>query len=188
MSWFQIFIGFLVLALIAIIAIYNTLVSLRARVDQAFADIDVQLKRRRDLVPNLVETVKGYAAHEKTTLENVIKARSAAVGAHQNPEQAIAAENMLTGALRQLFALSEAYPNLKADGSFQKLQGELSDVENKLAAVRRFFNNAVQEYNVGIEKFPAVLLAKSLGFLKRASFDLGVEQRTDLDKGQEVKF
>ncbi len=188
MSWFLIFLGVLVLAVFAVIGIYNTLVSLRARVDQAFADIDVQLKRRRDLVPNLVETVKGYAAHEKTTLENVIKARSAAVGAHQNPEQAIAAENMLTGALRQLFALSEAYPNLKADGSFQKLQGELSDVENNLAGVRNSFNNEVKHYNVGIETFPAVLFARIFGFFRRSSFDVGAEQRIELDKRPEVKF
>ncbi len=188
MSAFWIFLGVLVLAAMVIIGIYNTLVSLRARVDQAFADIDVQLKMRRDLVPNLVEIVKGYASHEKGTLENVIKARNAAISAHENPEKAIAAENVLTGALRQLFALSEAYPNLKADGSFQQLQSELSDVENKLAAVRRFFNNAVQEYNVGIETFPAVLFSKMFGFLKRASFDLGAEQRTELDKPPETKF
>jgi LemA protein len=176
-------------AFLAGIAIYNSLVSLRARVDQAFADIDVQLKMRRDLIPSLVETVKGYAGHEKSTLENVIKARNAAASAaHNNPDQAIAAENMLTGALRQIFALSEAYPNLKADVNFQKLQGELSNVENKLASVRNLFNETVQEYNVGIETFPAVLLAKSLGFLKRASFDVGSEERVNLDKPPEIKF
>jgi LemA protein len=188
MLGFWIFLGILGIAVLAAIGIYNNLVSLRARVDQAFADIDVQLKMRRDLVPNLVETVKGYAGHEKGTLENVIKARNAAASAQQNPEQAIAAENMLTGALRQLFALSEAYPNLKADGNFQKLQSELSTIENKLAAVRNSFNSEVQRYNVGIETFPAVLFSKMLGFLKRGSFDLGTEQRIESDKPPEIKF
>jgi LemA protein len=188
MSFFQIVLLISGLGILTVIVTYNTLVALRARVDQAFADIDVQLKMRRDLIPSLVETVKGYAGHEKSTLENVIKARNAAISAHNSPDQAIAAENMLTGALRQIFALSEAYPNLKADQNFQHLQSELSDVENKLAAVRRFFNHSVQEYNVGIESFPSVLFAKSFGFLKRSSFDLGAEQRLELDKPSEISF
>ena len=136
-----------------VIAIYNGLVSMRQRVNQAFADVDVQLRQRHDLVPNLVETVKGYAAHERGTLDEVVKARNAAVAA-QGPEQKAAAENMLSGALRQLFALSEAYPDLKANANFQQLQAELSDIENKIAAARRFFNNAVQEYNTGIAAIP----------------------------------
>src|ERR1700734_1114678 len=136
------------------IATYNGLVSMRQRVNQAFADVDVQLRQRHDLIPNLVETVKGYAAHERGTLDEVVKARNAAVSA-QGPAQQAAAENMLSGALRQLFALSESYPDLKASTNFQQLQAELSDLENKIAASRRFFNNAVQEYNTGIQRFPA---------------------------------
>src|SRR6202041_3131623 len=127
------------------VAIYNGLISMRQRVNQAFADIDVQLKQRHDLVPNLVETVKGYASHERGTLDDVIKARSAAISA-QGPGQ-VAAENQLSGALGKLIALSEAYPDLKANANFQQLASELSDLENKIAASRRFFNNAVQEYN-----------------------------------------
>ncbi len=134
-------------------SIYNGLVAMRQRVSQAFADIDVQLKQRHDLIPNLVETVKGYASHERETLDAVVKARNAAVAA-QGPAAQAAAENMLSGALRQLFALSEAYPDLKASANFQQLQTEISDIENKIAAARRFFNNAVQEYNTGIESFP----------------------------------
>src|ERR1700753_1516607 len=146
--------GWIVLGVIVVLVIfafgaYNRLVTLSQRVNQAFADIDVQLKQRHDLIPNLVETVKGYAAHERGTLDEVIKARSAAVSA-QGPSQQAAAENMLSGALRQLFALSEAYPDLKANANFQQLQNELGDLENKIAASRRFFNNAVQEYNTGI--------------------------------------
>src|SRR3974390_2256148 len=136
-----------------VISIYNGLVTMRQRVNQAFADVDVQLKQRHDLVPNLVETVKGYAAHERGTLDDVVKARNAAITA-QGPAQQAAAENMLSGALRQLFALAEAYPDLKASANFQQLQAELSDLENKIAASRRFFNNAVQEYNTGIQRFP----------------------------------
>ena len=124
------------------VTVYNGLISMRQRVNQAFADIDVQLKQRHDLVPNLVETVKGYAAHERGTLDEVVKARNAAVSA-QGPAQQAAAENMLSGALRQLFALSESYPDLKASTNFQQLQAELSDLENKISASRRFFNNAV---------------------------------------------
>jgi LemA protein len=134
----------LVVLVLWAVTVYNGLISMRQRVNQAFADIDVQLKQRHDLVPNLVETVKGYAAHERGTLDEVVKARNAAVSA-QGPAQQAAAENMLSGALRQLFALSESYPDLKASTNFQQLQAELSDLENKIAASRRFFNNAVQE-------------------------------------------
>ncbi len=135
------------------ISIYNGLVTMRQRVGQAFADIDVQLKQRHDLIPNLVETVKGYATHERETLDAVVKARNAAIAA-QGPAAQAQAENVLSGALRQLFALSEAYPDLKANTNFQQLQTEIADIENKIAAARRFFNNAVQEYNTGIESFP----------------------------------
>jgi len=166
--------------------IYNQLVAMRQRVGQAFADVDVQLKLRHDLIPNLVETVKGYAAHERGTLEEVVKARNAAMTA-QGPGQQAAAENMLSGALRQLFALSEAYPDLKANQNFQQLQAELSDVENKIAASRRFFNNAVQEYNTGIQQFPAALFAAALGFSQRTFFDVG-EERAVVEKAPQVKF
>src|SRR3954467_2732535 len=178
--------GIVVALLVWVIAIYNGLVAMRQRVNQSFADIDVQLKQRHDLVPNLVETVKGYASHERGTLEEVIKARNVAMAA-QGPAQQAAAENMLSGALRQLFALSEAYPDLKANQNFQQLQTELSDIENKLAAARRFFNNAVQEYNTGIEQFPAALLAGPLGFQKREFFDVA-EARPQLEQAPSVKF
>ena len=168
------------------ISIYNGLVSMRQRVNQAFADIDVQLRQRHDLIPNLVETVKGYAAHERGTLEEVIKARNVAVAA-QGPAQQAAAENMLSGALRQLFALSEAYPDLKANANFQQLQAELTDIENKIAASRRFFNNAVQEYNTGIQRFPAALFAGMFGFTQRDFFDLGPDRQAELQAPQ-VKF
>ena len=159
-----IIIGLIVLFVLWVIMIYNGLVALRQRVNQAFSDIDVQTKQRHDLIPNLVETVKGYAAHERGTLEAVVQARNAAVTAQAGGVAAqAAAENVLSGALRQLFALSEAYPDLKANQNFQQLQAELSDIENKIAAARRFFNNAVQEYNTGIQQFPAVLMAGAAG-------------------------
>ncbi len=167
----------IVVAALWVISIYNGLVSMRQRVNQAFADVDVQLRQRHDLIPNLVETVKGYAAHERGTLDEVVKARNAAVTA-QSPEQKAVAENMLSGALRQLFALSEAYPDLKANANFQALQAELSDIENKIAAARRFFNNAVQEYNTSTQRFPAALFAASLGFAPKEFFDLGEERKT----------
>src|SRR6188472_1130110 len=179
-------IGVIVVIVIWVIAIYNGLVAMRQRVDQSFADIDVQLKQRHDLVPNLVETVKGYASHERGTLEAVIQARQTAVAA-PGVEQKVAAENMLTGALGKLFALSEAYPDLKANANFQQLQAELSDIENKLAASRRFYNNAVQEYNTGIQNFPAVVIAGPLGFREHAFFDLG-EGRAAAEQAPQVKF
>jgi LemA protein len=184
-----IILGLIVLFVIWIVSVYNGLVALRQRVNQAFSDIDVQTKQRYDLIPNLVETVKGYAAHERGTLEAVVQARNAAMTAQTGGIAAqAAAENALTGALRQLFALSEAYPDLKANQNFQQLQSELSDLENKIAAARRFFNNAVQEYNTGIQQFPAVLLAGALGFTPKDFFDVGVEQRKELEQAPQVKF
>ena len=172
MSTGWIVLGVLVVLAFWIFSVYNGLVAMRQRVDQSFADIDVQLKQRHDLIPNLVETVKGYAGHERGTLEDVVKARNAALTA-QGPAQVAAAEGQLTQALRGLLALSEAYPDLKANTNFQQLQTELSDIENKLAAARRFFNNSVQEYNTGIEQLPAALFAGSLGFRRKEFFDLG---------------
>jgi LemA protein len=178
--------GVIVVIVLWAITVYNGLVAMRQRVNQAFADIDVQLKQRHDLIPNLVETVKGYAAHERGTLEAVIQARQTAIAA-QGPAQQAAAENMLSGTLRQLFALSESYPDLKANQNFQQLQAELTDIENKLAAARRFFNNAVQEYNTGIQQFPAALFAGIFGFTQRQFFDVG-EARVQLDQAPNVKF
>jgi LemA protein len=186
MSTGWIVLGVLVVLAFWIFTVYNGLVAMRQRVDQAFADIDVQLKQRHDLIPNLVETVKGYAGHERGTLEEVVKARNSALTA-QGPAQVAAAENQLTGALRGLLALSEAYPDLKANTNFQQLQSELSDIENKLAAARRFFNNAVQEYNTGIEQLPAALFAGSLGFRRKEFFDLG-ETRGQVEQVPSVKF
>ncbi len=176
----------IVVAVVWAISVYNSLISMRQRVNQAFADVDVQLKQRHDLIPNLVETVKGYAAHESGTLENVVKARNAAMTA-QGPAQQAAAENMLSGALRQLFALSEQYPDLKASANFQQLQAALSDLENRIAAARRFFNNAVQEYNTGIQRFPAALFAASFGFAPKTFFDLG-DDRATVGEAPAVKF
>ena len=176
----------IVVVILWVITIYNGLVAMRQRVNEAFADVDVQLRQRHDLVPNLVETVKGYAAHERGTLDEVVKARNAAVAA-QGPAQQAAAENMLSGALRQLFALAESYPDLKANASFQQLQAELTDIENKIAAARRFFNNAVQEYNTAIQRFPAALFAASLGFAPKDFFDLGDERKT-VGEAPQVKF
>src|ERR1700691_3754294 len=176
----------IVVIVLWVITIYNGLVTMRQRVNQSFADIDVQLRQRHDLIPNLVETVKGYAAHERGTLDEVVKARNAAVAA-QGPAQQAAAENMLSGALRQLFALSESYPDLKASANFQQLQAELADLENKIAASRRFFNNAVQEYNTGIQRFPAALFASAFGFPPKTFFDLG-DQRASVSEAPAVKF
>ena len=180
-------IGLLVLIGLWLVMTYNGLVSLRQRCRQAFSDIDVQLKQRHDLVPNLVETVKGYAAHERGTLEAVIQARNTALTA-QGPAAQAQAEGMLQSALRQLFALAEAYPDLKANQNFQQLQGELSDLENKIAAARRFFNNAAAEYNATREAFPAVLFAQSMGFGPQEFFNLEETERTAVKTAPQVKF
>jgi LemA protein len=182
-----IILGLLVLVGLWLIMTYNGLVGLRQRVRQAFSDIDVQLKQRHDLVPNLVETVKGYAAHEKGTLEAVIQARNAAMAA-QGPAAQAQAEGMLQGALRQLFALAEAYPDLKANENFRQLQTELADLENKIAAARRFYNNAVAEYNATRESFPAVLFAQSMGFGAQEFFNLDEAERKAVATAPQVKF
>src|SRR5665213_4307017 len=175
-----------VIVVLMVMATYNRLVALRQTANQAFADVDVQLQQRHDLIPNLVETVKGYASHESGTLEAVTAARNAATSA-TTVEGKVQAENMLTGALRQLFAVSEAYPDLKANQNFLRLQDELSDIENKLAAARRFFNNAVGEQNASIQRFPAVLFAAAMGFAPRDFFDLGAE-RASASAAPQVKF
>jgi LemA protein len=175
--------------LFAVVGAYNKLVALNQRADQSFADIDVQLKQRQDLIPNLVETVKGYATHEAGTLAAVTQARAAAAGATSVNDK-IQAENMLTGALGRLFAVSEAYPDLKASANFQQLQAELSDIENKLAAARRFFNNAVSEFNAVRQQFPTVLFAALVGFgSDKPFFDVGEGDRAAMNAAPpSVKF
>ena len=177
-----------VLVLLVVFGItgFNKLRSTDINAQEALGGIDVQLTRRADLIPNLVETVKGYASHERGTLDDVIKARNSAMSA-QGPARVGAAENQLSGALGRLIALSEAYPDLKANANFQQLAGELSDLENKIAASRRFFNNAVQEYNTGIQQLPAALFAGMFGFTRKEFFDLGAS-RTEVEAVPSVKF
>jgi LemA protein len=153
------------------IVTYNRLVRLRTQSEEGFSDIDVQLKRRHDLIPNLVETVKGYAAHERATFENVTAARNAAVAA-TGPQQQAQAENALTGALRQLFAVAEAYPDLKASQNFIELQDEITDTEDKIQAARRFYNSTVMELNTKVETVPARFIAGPAGVSKRDFFEL----------------
>jgi len=179
-------VAIIVLLGLLFVGAYNRLVALRQNVGAAFADIDVQLKQRQDLVPNLVETVKGYAAHERGTLDEVTQARAAAASAGDVAAKA-QAESALTGALGKLMAVAEAYPDLKANQNFLQLQGELSDLENKIAAARRFFNNAVGEYNASIQRFPAVLIAGMAGFAPRDFFDVGAD-RAALTSAPQVKF
>jgi LemA protein len=164
-------IAVVVVLVLALIAIYNGLVGARNHVANAYSQIDVQLKRRYDLIPNLVETVKGYAGHEKETLERVVQARQQAIAATGVAQQA-AAENMLTGALRQLFALSEAYPNLKANENFSQLQEELASTENKISFARQFYNNTVENYNTRLQRFPTVMIAGMFGFTAAEFFEM----------------
>ncbi len=178
--------GIVVVGVLWLIGVYNGLIRLKNQTDEAWSDIDVQLKRRYDLIPNLIETVKGYATHEREVFEKVTQARTAAMGAG-SPEAKARAENMLAGALKSLFAVAENYPQLRASENFSKLQDELADTENKIQASRRFYNNAVQEYNTGIEQFPAALFAGMFGFTHRTFFDLG-EARPQLEQAPGVKF
>ena len=171
MSPFVIIVAILVVVGLWLAGAYNMLVRSRNRVKESWSDIDVQLKRRYDLIPNLIETVKGYAAHEQQTLDKVIQARSKAMGAQTVAEHA-QAENMLSGALKSLFALSEAYPQLRAVEGFTKLQDELSDTENKIQAARRFYNTNVMALNTTVESFPTNLIANSFGFHKAEFFQL----------------
>ena len=159
-----------VILVLFLVAAFNGLVRLRNRVDNAWAQIDVQLKRRYDLIPNLVETVKGYAAHERQTLEAVIQARNMAMSA-QGPAQQAQAENMISGALKSLFALSEAYPDLKANQNFLNLQEELTGTEGRIAYARQFYNDTVQKYNTKIQTFPTVIIAGMFHFTAREYFE-----------------
>jgi LemA protein len=161
----------LALLAISLITLYNGLVQKRNRVDNSWAQIDVQLRRRRDLIPNLVESVKGYAAHERGTFEAVTEARAAAAGA-QSPAEVAAAEGLLTQALGRLFAVAEAYPELKANESFLDLQAQLRDAENKIAISRQVYNDTVLTYNNAIQVFPAVVIAGALGFSRREFFEV----------------
>lgn len=172
-----IIIGVIVVLVLGVIVIYNSLVRLKNRTDEAWSDIDVQLKRRYDLIPNLVDTVKGYAKHERELFEKVTKARTAAINAGGVQEKA-KAENMLTGALKSVFAVAENYPDLRATENFQKLQDELSDTENKIMAARRFYNANVRDLNTKIETFPTNTIAGMLHFRKREFFEL--------DEGEEA--
>lgn len=181
----------IVIVVVVILAVwlvfmYNSLVKMRNNRENAFADIDVQLKQRHDLVPQLVETVKGYAAHEKDTLERVINARNGAIGAKTIDEK-IVAENALSSALSGLKITLEAYPDLKANQNFLQLQEEIADLENKLSSVRRYFNSATKEYNNAVETFPSNILAGMFGFRKEVMFDLG-EQRAALEEAPKIKF
>lgn len=176
----------LVLA-IATIAIYNSLVTLKVRVENAWSDITVQLKRRIDLIPNLVETVKGYAAHEQGVFQQVTEARSAVAGANGVKETA-AAENQFEGALKSLFAVAESYPDLKANQNFSELQQELVDTEDKIQAARRFYNSGVTELNTKIEQFPSNLIAGMFSFKKREFFELAEAEQAAAEKPVDVSF
>ena len=183
---------FILLVIVAIfvlmmINIYNTLVKLKYNREYAFADIDVQLKQRHDLVPQLIGSVKGYMEHEAGTLTAITEARNKAIGASSINDK-ISAEKQLSSAISGFNIQVEAYPDLKASSNFMQLQEELSDIENKLAAVRRFFNSATKELNIAVQKFPNVLFASMFGFKSEDMFDLGETTREDLSKAPEVKF
>ena len=168
----------IIVALIVVVAVgmYNSLVRLREQGDGAWADIDVQLKRRYDLIPNLVETVKGYASHEKDTLERVVQARNQAMSA-QGPAAKAEAEGMLAGALKSLFALSEAYPQLQAAQGFRDLQASLSQIEEQVAQARRYYNAVVRDFNTKTQTFPSVLIARAFGFTEREFFEIAEAEK-----------
>lgn len=174
----------IVIAIIAVIAMYNSLIRLKNRVDEAWSDINVQLKRRFDLIPNLVETVKGYAAHESGVFQKVTEARASAMKAQEsgNAEESAKAENFLSDTLKSLFAVSENYPNLKANENFLELQRELSDTENKIQASRRFYNGNVRDFNTKIQVFPDNLIAGMMGFKPREYFDVKNEAEKEAVK------
>ncbi len=182
MNLLWIVIAIVAVIIIAIIALYNGLIRLKNRVDEAWSDIDVQLKRRYDLIPNLVETVKGYAAHESQTLNNVIEARNAAMAAQKsgNLEESLKAENTLSGTLKSIFALSEAYPDLKANQNFLELQRELTDTEDKIQASRRFYNGNVRDFNTKLQVFPTNIIGKQLGFSDRKFFEAGEGEKENV--------
>jgi len=171
MTFLYFVIGIIAVAILWAIAVFNGLIKLKNRTDEAWSDIDVQLKRRHDLIPNLIETVKGYAAHEKQAFESVTNARAKAISAQGMAEKA-KAEDALSNTLKTLFAVAEAYPELKANANFLELQRELSDTENKIQAARRFYNGNVRDLNIKIERFPERIIAGMLGFKKREFFEI----------------
>ncbi len=173
-SWIGI--GVVVVILLWVTIVFNSLIRLRNQVKNAWSQIDVQLKRRTDLIPNLIETVKGYAKHEKTVLENVTKARSALMNAG-NVHEAAEADNMLTGALKSLFAVSENYPDLKANQNFMQLQEELTGTENKVAASRQYYNDVVMDFNTKRESFPSNIIAKMFSFQERDLFEIAESEK-----------
>lgn len=178
-----------VFVLLAVVALYNGLVRSKNRVEEAFSDITVQMKRRFDLIPNLIETVKGYAAHEKTVLEDVTKARTAAMGASEaNPDQLAKSDNALTSTLKSLFAVAENYPDLKANQSFQQLQTELVDTEDKIQAARRFYNNNVRDFNTKLKVFPTSMFGQMLGFKPADFFGVDAAEQAAVEKPVDVKF
>jgi LemA protein len=184
----EIILGIVVVGLILfLIVLYNRLVKLRQNRKNAFSDIDVQLKQRMDLVPQLVNTVKGYAEHESKVFEDVTKMR-AQVNPNAGVADRAAAESALGGSLMNLFAVAENYPELKADANFQHLQNELSDIENKIASARRFFNNATNELNTACEQFPSVIVAKMFGFKMEEFFDVPEGMRVKIEAAPEIKF
>lgn len=180
-------IGVIIVLLVLAVLIYNGLVRVKVRAEEAWSDITVQLKRRGDLIPNLVNSVKGYAKHEKTVFENVTKARTAVMDA-KGPAETAKADNMFEGALKSLFAVAENYPDLKANENFKQLQDELVDTEDKIQASRRFYNGAVRDLNTKIETFPTSILAGMFGFKKREFFEVGAEEQAKIDKPTDVKF
>lgn len=182
-----IILGAVVLLGVFVVAMYNSLVQLKVRVEEAWSDITVQLKRRADLIPNLIETVKGYAAHEKEVFQRVTEARSAVMDATQKgPAETAKAENMFESALKSLFAVAEAYPDLKANENFLQLQNELVDTEDKIQAARRFYNSGVRDLNTKIEMFPSNIIASIFNFAKREFFE--VDDLASIEKPVEVKF
>jgi len=181
-------IALVIVLIVIIVGIYNNLVGLNERVNEAWSDITVQLKYRADLIPNVVETVKGYAKHEKETFEMVTEARSAVMGA-KTVKQAAEAENAMQGALGKIFAIAEAYPELKANTNFQTLQTQLQDVEDKIQAARRFYNSGAKELNTKIKTFPASLINSMFGhFKKRDYFEVADAEKAKIEQAPEVKF
>ena len=183
LTW--IIVAVVVILAVIVIVIYNGLVATKVRVDEAWSDITVQLKRRLDLIPNLINTVKGYATHEKEVFEKITEARANALNA-QGVKQTAQAENQFEGALKSLFAVSEAYPDLKANQNFQQLQAELTDTEDKIMASRRFYNGSARELNIKINTFPSNLIAGMFGFKTREFYE--VEDQATVEKPVEVKF
>lgn len=177
----------LAVIVLAVAVMYNGLVRANVRVDEAWSDITVQLKRRADLIPNLIETVKGYAKHEKEVFENVTKARSAILGA-QGVQETAEADNMFTGALKSLFAVAEAYPDLKANQNFAQLQADLTDTEDKIQASRRFYNGSARDLNIKVQTFPTNIFAGMLGFKKREFFELDEAENAAVQNPTNVKF